>query len=188
MKRKLLVCSIIAICIGIVAFGTTAYFSYEDNAKNVITAGDVKIELLEWREDGDGKRVPYENDVSVMPDTTVSKIVEVKNTGSQPAWIRVSVEKAITFAEGISGEPDTSLIILDLNTEYWQEQNGYYYYLEKLESGETTEPLFTEVTFSKDMKNEYQKSKASIDITAYAVQWVHNGETVFDAAGWPIGD
>ena len=42
MKKKLFVCAFIVICLSIVAYGTAAYFSYEDTATNVITAGDVK--------------------------------------------------------------------------------------------------------------------------------------------------
>ncbi len=186
MKRKLFICSLIAIVLSLAAFGTTAYFSYEDNAENIITAGDVKIDLLEWSaEDVSGEKIPYENKVGVMPDTAISKIAEIENIGSQSAWVRVSVEKSIEFAEGIDGEPDISLIELDFNTENWQEKDGYFYYLKELKSGETTEPLFTTLVFSKKMKNEYQNSKATIDINAEAVQTANNGNTIFEAAGWP---
>ncbi len=185
MKRKLFICSLIAICLCIAAIGTTAYFSHEDDAKNIITAGDVKIDLLEWSvAEPDGERVPYESTVTVMPSTELSKIVEIKNIGSQSAWVRVSVEKAIQLAENVEGETDTSLISLDFNTEDWREQDGYFYYLRELKSGETTEPLFTTVSFSKDMKNRYQNSTATINVKAQAVQWVHNGGTVFDAVSW----
>ncbi len=187
MKIKLFACSIVAICLAIAAFGTTAYFSHEDNAQNVITAGDVKIELSERSAVGGGI-APYENELSVMPDTKISKITEIKNIGSQSAWIRVSVKKAIELSEGNQSETDVSLIELDLNTENWQEKDGYFYYLKELKSGETTEPLFTTVVFSKKMKNEYQNSKATIDVNAEAVQYIHNGDTVFDAAGWPSND
>ncbi len=189
MERKLFICSIIFIVLSLAAFGTTAYFSHEDNAKNVIIAGDVKIDLLEWSIDSvSDDKVPYDNKVGVMPDTAISKIAEIKNIGSQSAWVRVSVEKSIEFAEGINSEPDISLIELDFNTENWQEKDGYFYYLKELKSGETTEPLFTTVVFSKEMKNEYQNSKATIDVNAQAVQYIHNGDTVFEADGWPSND
>ena len=48
-----------------------------------------------------------------------SKIVEVKNTGGQDAWVRVSVNKAIELAEGVEDEVNLSLISFDLNTDYW---------------------------------------------------------------------
>lgn len=186
MKKKVFVCAFIAVCLSIVAYGTTAYFSYEDTATNVITAGDVKIKLQEWAiPDTGGDPVPFEDVIDVQPGMAVSKIVEVKNTGHQPAWVRICVDKAISLANGVDGEIDLSLISYDLNTEYWTEQNGYYYYNTILKSGETTKPLFTKVVFSPDMSNLYQNSKAVINVKAQATQVIHNGATVFEATGWP---
>ena len=54
-----------------------------------------------------------------------------------------------------------------------------------LEPGDVTEALFTSVGFDPDMGNLYQKSTASVEVTAYAVQVANNGETVMDAKGWP---
>lgn len=186
MKKKLLVCACVAICLSIVAYGTTAYFTYEDTATNVITAGNLKIDLQEWAipEDG-GELVPFEDAFDVMPGMEVSKIVQIKNIGEQPAWVRISLEKSIILADGVEGEVDLSLVSYDLNTEYWTEKDGFYYYNMKLEPGETTEALFTKVMFSKNMGNMYQHSKAVIEVTAQATQVVHNGESVFEAAGWP---
>lgn len=62
MKKKCLTCAFIAIFLSIVAYGTTAYFSHKDTATNVITAGDVKIELQEWTiPDGGGDSIPFED-------------------------------------------------------------------------------------------------------------------------------
>lgn len=129
MKKKLFVCAFIVICLSIVAYGTAAYFSYEDTATNVITAGDVKIDLEEWAvsEDGSGL-VPFTEAVDVLPGTDVSKIVQVRNTGGQTAWIRISLDESIRLAGGVEGEADTSLISYDLNTDAWTEKDGYYYY------------------------------------------------------------
>ena len=115
----------------------------------------------------------------------ISKIVQIKNIGGQDAWVRICVDKAISLANGVDGEIDLSLISYDLNTEYWTEQNGYYYYNTILKSGETTKPLFTKVVFSPDMSNLYQNSKAVINVKAQATQVIHNGATVFEATGWP---
>ena len=186
MKKKLFVCAFIVICLSIVAYGTAAYFSYEDTATNVITAGDVKIDLEEWAvsEDGSGL-VPFTEAVDVLPGTDVSKIVQVRNTGGQTAWIRISLDASIRLAGGVEGEADTSLISYDLNTDAWTEKDGYYYYNTALEPDETTEPLFTKVTFSAAMSNLYQHSKAIINVGAQATQKANNGQTVFEAAGWP---
>ena len=94
MKKKILVCSLIAICIAAAAFGTTAYFTHEDTATNVITAGDVKIKLQEWSLSPDDNLIPFKGEIDVLPGTDVSKIAEVKNTGGQSAWIRISLQKS----------------------------------------------------------------------------------------------
>ena len=186
MKKKVFVCAFIAVCLSIVAYGTTAYFSYEDTATNVITTGDVKIELQEWAIPEEGSEpIPFEDVIDVQPGMAVSKIVEVKNTGHQPAWIRISVDKAIRLAEGVDGEADLSLIKLDINDQYWIEKDGYYYYYTMLPPGNTTEFLFSSVVFSESMDNLYQYSKAIIEVTAQATQVANNGDSVLEAAGWP---
>ena len=186
MKKKVFVCAFIAVCLSIVAYGTTAYFSYEDTATNVITAGDVKIELQEWAiPNAGGDPVPFEDVIDVQPGMAVSKIVEVKNTGHQPAWVRISVGKAIQLAAGVDGEADLSLIKLDINDQYWIERDGYYYYYTMLTPGNTTEFLFSSVVFSESMDNMYQYSKAIIEVTAQATQVANNGDSVLEAAGWP---
>lgn len=181
MKKKLLILSLAAICLAITAIGTLAYFTSEGKAHNVITTGGVEIAVQEWADDE--KTKPFENLSGVMPNTTVTKIAEVKNTGASDAWVRVKVEKNIKL-QG-EGTPDTALVELTLNTTDWTEKDGYYYYKEALKPGEVTAPIFTAVTFKPDMGNEYQNATATVDVVAQAVQTANNGETVTDAKGWP---
>lgn len=109
MKRKILILSVLAICIATFAAGTIAFFTAEGKAHNVITTGGVEIAVQEWADDE--KTKPFENLSGVMPNTTVTKIAEVKNTGASDAWIRVKVEKSIQL-QG-EGTPDTSLVELN---------------------------------------------------------------------------
>lgn len=185
MKKKLLVCAIIALCLSIIAYGTTAYFTYEGKATNIITTSGVEVMIEELSLDDNSELIPFVNVVGVMPSTEVSKIVVINNSGEQPVWVRVSVEKAVSLAEGVIGSADLSLISLDLNTSDWTETDGYYYYNKKLDPGETTAPLFTKVAFSKEMGNMYQNSVCVIDIIAQATQTANNGSSVFEALGWP---
>ena len=181
MKRKLLILSVLAICIATLAAGTLAYFTSEGKAHNVITTGGVEITVQEWADEE--KTKPFEDLTGVMPNTTVTKIAEIKNTGASAAWIRVKVEKSIKL-QG-EGAPDTGLVELALNTADWTEKDGYYYYTKVLKPGEVTAPIFTAVTFKPDMGNEYQNATATVDVTAQAVQTANNGATVMDAQGWP---
>lgn len=121
MKRKLLILSVLAICIATLAAGTLAYFTSEGKAHNVITTGGVKIAVQEWADEN--KQTPFENLEGIMPGMTVTKIAEIKNTGASDAWVRVKVEKSIK----LKGEdtPDTGLVELALNTADWTEKDGY---------------------------------------------------------------
>lgn len=184
MKRKITAVAMIAVCLSIVIYGTNAYFTSEEKAHNVITSGNIDIDLVEMAKNGD-KLVPFENVTGVMPGQEVSKIVTVKNTGGQPAYIRIKLDKAITLADGSSENVDLGLLSYDLNKEDWTAKDGYYYYNNALGAGEETQPLFTTVTFAEKMGNMYQNSTAEINVQAQATQVANNGADVFEAAGWP---
>ena len=182
MKRKLLILSVLAICIATLAAGTLAYFTSEGKAHNVITTGGVEITVQEWADEE--KTKPFEDLTGIMPGTTVTKIAEIKNTGASDAWVRVLVTKDIQLAG--DGTPDTSFVELNLNlTDWTQGKDGYLYYNKVLKPGEVTEPIFTAVTFNVTMGNEYQNATATVDVAAQAVQTANNGDIVMDAKGWP---
>lgn len=183
MKKKLLVISIVAICIALVAGGTLAYYTAEDKAHNVITTGEVKIKVLEWA--NAEKTQEFKNLDNIMPGTAVTKIAEVKNTGKSEAWIRVMVTKTIENKSGVT--VDTDKIKLDLNTADWLlGEDGCLYYKKPVKPGEVTAPIFTTVIFEANMGNEFQNSTAHVKVDAQAVQTANNGTTVTEALGWPV--
>lgn len=184
MKRKLLILSLLMICVATFAVGSVAYFNAEETAHNVITTGGVQIALQEWADVE--KKTPFEDLEGVMPKTSVTKIAEVKNTGASDAWIRVQVVKNIQI-EG-EGTPNLDLIELDLNTTDWTlGTDGYLYYNEPLAPGEVTVPVFTSVTFDETMDNMYRGATITVSLLAQAVQSANNGATVSEANGWPAG-
>lgn len=186
MKRRMFAVAVIAGCLSLMVYGTLAYFTAEDTAHNVITSGEIDIELLEWADEGKTTPFPEDGISGVMPGTEVTKIVEVKNTGSNDAWIRVRVEKKILLSEGAEGESDSSLMQLNVDESSWiPGEDGFYYYNEILKSGDVTKPLFATVSFESSMGNLYQNSTATVDVSAYAVQADNNGQTAQDANGWP---
>ena len=123
MKRKLLILSVLAICLAMLAAGTIAFFTAEGKSHNVITTGGVEIAVQEWADEA--KTTPFEDLSGVVPNTTVTKIAEIKNTGASDAWVRVKVEKNIKL-QG-EGAPDTSLVELTRSANHWTEKDGYYY-------------------------------------------------------------
>lgn len=184
MKRKLFFIAVIVICLSLSAYGTLAYFTAEDTAHNVITSGNVKIELKEWYDEDKTEPFPEEGVTGVMPNTSVTKIVEVKNTGVGAAWIRVKIDKTITLAEGVDAEVNPELLIIDIK-DGWTKLGDYYYYTKPLPAGQTTSELFAEVKFDPQMGNDYQNATAEVTVSAQAVQSANNGETYLEAQGWP---
>ena len=105
-KRKILtlaaaLCILATIAIG----GTLAYFTSTDNATNTFTVGHVKIDLIEEERDGNGGKQDFTQDKKLYPiagsaqgekdelgmptaKNYVDKMVTVKNTGSEKAYIR----------------------------------------------------------------------------------------------------
>ena len=192
MRKKLIGVSLIIILLAVAAYGTWAYFTAEARTTNVITTGTIDITLNETTTDADGNSVafPKEGISGVMPGQSVDKLVTVVNEGTGESWIRVGVSSRIDAADGTelpleltNGE---DVLSFDINEEKWTDgEDGYYYYADPVDPGDVTEQLFSQVTFNKLMGNEYQNCTAYVDVAAQAVQVKHNGETVFDAAGWP---
>ena len=183
MKRKVLILSVLAILLAILAANTLAYFTADTTAHNVITSGGVSIKLNEWA--NEARTEKFEDKTGVMPGAEVTKIVEVENVGTGTAWVRVQVVLDV-YAEGGKEQLPPDPVTLDFNETDWTYQDGYYYYNKPLAPGETTEPLFTSVSFDDQMGNEYQNSTAHVDVNAYAVQSANNGEDVLSANGWPL--
>ena len=179
MKKKLsIVFGIIAI-LAIISVGTLAYFTSEQNAENVISAGNIKLEIHE--KTASGEDFPKEG-IIVMPGDTVSKIVTVENTGDHPLYLRVKL------TEGVSDEALTTDDCLDININRscWLEKDGYYYYYRALQSGQTTEQLFSEVYFDLyNIDNKYLGKHFTLNVAASAVQSENNGSDVLNAIGWP---
>lgn len=192
MKKKILSVAAIAICLAVLASGTLAYFTAEDQVHNVITSDAVDIAIEEWQDEVGGTPYPDEP-IKVMPGTTVSKIVTVKNLEAE-SWIRANFEVIITDANGdrmnLSPETLASIVTVAVNGDHWRQKTNektWWYYNDAVATGVATEPLFTEVVFDgPNMTNEYRNCTVEVIVYAQAVQTVHNGDDAIEAAGWPV--
>ncbi len=189
MKKRIAYLAMLCILLTMFMNSTLAYFTAEETARNVISSGAVAVELVE-KQLVDNELVNYpESPISVMPGTQVSKIVYAKNL-DQPAWIRIAYTVTVLDADGKEMDIPADELgrIMDLNEDSlnWTYADGWWYHNQALAAGEESKPLFTQVLFSgPEMTNKYQSCTIAIDVTAQAVQQVHNGDTVMDAAGWP---
>lgn len=184
IRKKLVTSALLLLLLMMLGYSTIAYFTDREVATNVITSGNIDIELLETTIDGS----EFQDVFGVMPGQEVSKIVKVANQGDNEAYVRISLEQFIKLADGNVQTDVADLILLDVDTVHWTEKDGYYYYNEPLMPGEVTNALFNTVTFALGMGNEYQNSKATIKVNVQATQVKNNGESVFEAAGWPLAE
>lgn len=191
MKRKLLLLSVMVICIAIAAVGTLAFFNTDAIAHNVITTGGVNIELHEYADEA--CTTDYDtNKTGIMPGMTVEKYARIALAeGSADAWVRVRFEKKITFAAGnehAQGKtPNLDLVGLTM-PEGWIDGRDGWYYLEAPLTSNTPVFALTSVKFDVAMGNEYQGATATVDIVAQAVQKDNNGDSALTAKGWPASE
>ncbi len=181
-KKRIGLIAAIICCIAVLAGGTLAYFVAEETSYNVITTGVLSMDLVE--ETTDGEPWPEEGIHGVMPGQIVDKIAYVVNDGGVDFYTRIAIEKIITAAEGVTEELNFDNITLDINEEYWTEQDGFYYYNAAVKPDEQTEPLFTKVTFGPSLGNEYQDAYIEIIVNAQAVQSRNNTDSALTATGW----
>ena len=188
--RKKLVMLTVSICftIAFFVFGSIAFFSDDTGTRpTTLASGNLHMALHETTLDENGTEVPYEGAMIVMPGVDVSKIVRVENTGELPMYVRIKVTPSIQLSAkeaANSALVDPTLISCNIDTTHWVERDGYYYYYRALASGEKTEPLFTEVSFSAAMGNMYKSSTAYLNVSCSAVQSQDNGATSLAAVGW----
>ena len=186
-KKKLYLIAAVLVVLAMLGTGNLAYFTTRAVTHNVITTGGVDIDLVEHMLDASGETVPFENQEGLMPGSSVSKIVRVKNKEAD-AYIRVKV--AVSAGKHKDGMNLAQDIRLDFNTSDWTYADGWYYYNKVLPKGAMTTPLFEEVLFDGEgMGNEYQNADIAIDVSAQAVQAANNpiptGGNVTGVQGWP---
>ena len=96
MKKKL---TALFLCVALVAIAVVsaslAYFTDTKTATNTFTVGNVKIDLIEQQKGANGLE-DFVSNKTLLPGTSdknaVSKIVTVKNTGENDAWVWVDLK------------------------------------------------------------------------------------------------
>lgn len=173
MKKKILVLAAAALMLTATVSGTLAYFTDQDTAHNVITSGGVNIEIVEKTDDnGTEIEFPVGGLTGIMPGAEASKIVQIKNSGANNAWIRASVSVEVTGRDG--GSLPNTPVSYNYTKGDWEEHDGFYYYNKIVEPEGLTGKLFDTVTFARTMSNEYQGCTVKIIVSADAVQSDNN--------------
>lgn len=111
-------------------------------------------------------------DVPVKPNLPIPKKVSAANTGLLPGFVRVMAFPVITASDGVTplNAEMGKQVLADLNTKKWKDGgDGYYYYLDILQPGEETEPLFNEVRVLNELGAEYNNAQLMIEVKSEAV-------------------
>ena len=184
MKKKALAVSLIAIVLSFLAMGTVAMilFYEEGRTTNVITTSGIEMVLTEA---GTGNPVIEEGKfmglmfTNVLPGQTVGKQPSVTNSGEEPFWLRVKIEKTLQKATaGVAVDmplkiDDVEVIQINGITADWVQEGEWLYFTKKV-TKDMTVSVFDSVTFAPQMGNEYKNTFGDIVITAEAIQCKNN--------------
>ena len=99
MKKKLTAVALVVCMLAIMLVGASlAYFTDKDEEVNTFTVGNVSIDLIEKQFNKDSNTLEdFDQAKTLVPGTSkdgnaVSKIVTVKNTGNNDAWVWVDLK------------------------------------------------------------------------------------------------
>lgn len=117
MKKKFLAFAMVfALAAVAVVGGTMAYFTDKDAKDNTFTVGNVNVALVEQqngidKETNQPALVPFEDGKVLMPgsNNAVDKIVSVKNTGSNDAYVRVKITVPAAIKDVVKLVPSRSV-------------------------------------------------------------------------------
>ena len=116
MKKKILTVALVVALLAIMVNGTLAYFTDQDEVTNTFTVGSVKIEVYENGEETPDAIKPLGVLTPVVSDTASNdvsykdKVVDVKNTGKNDAYIRVHIAMPTALVDYLQ---------LDVTREGW---------------------------------------------------------------------
>lgn len=181
-KIKIFIVAIVAIMMSFVSTSTLAYYQTVGKATNVVTSGDIQFIIHETTDQG--KAFPKEG-VYIVPGDIVSKKVTIESDCTHPFYLRVKMVYGIDSQE-LSSE---DCFKLNINEEFWELHDGWYYYKNIVEPGETTPYVFSHVEIvGSKVDNSYLGKTLTLTVDAQAVQSENNPITdgdVHTAAGWP---
>lgn len=182
MKKKLLLFSLILSAGALLITGTLAYRTVTEEFESMIKMGNVQLKIHQT--DSAGVDVS-EEEFPVKPGDEIDRVVTVENTGAHSIFLRVKLTQNMEGRDDTTSRPS---ITYNINSEYWEKVEEYYYYKKELAKGEFTEPLFADnkVTIDGAATTIEELGKYfTLDVQAYGVQSKNNGENPLEAQGWP---
>ena len=182
IKIKIFVVALVAALMAFVSTSTLAYYSTVGKATNVVTSGNIQFIIHETTDQG--KEFPREG-VYIVPGDIVSKKVSSESDCEHPFYLRVKMVYGVN-SQDLTAE---DCFKLNINEEYWEFYDGWYYYKEVVDPGETTPDVFSHVEIvGSKVDNDYLGKTLTLTVKAQAVQSENNPITdgnTYTASGWP---
>lgn len=190
MKKKILkvlalVACAVLLVVGSIA-GTLAYMTSQAEVTNTFTVGNVAITMTEAKvtaygvKDGDTRVTT--NEYKLIPGHEYVKDPTIYvEAGSEECYLFVKVVNGISAIEA-AGDTTIAKQLADNNWVVFDEANGIYVYKTTVDARKATEnvviPVFAKftiastanVTVDADTDSVADYTKATVDVTAYAIQ------------------
>ena len=181
-KIKIFIVALVAIALTFISQSTIAYYSTVGKATNVVTSGNIQFKIHEMTDQGTA--FPEEG-VYFLPGDIVSKKVSIESDCGQPFYLRVK----IVYGIDSQALPVEDCFKLNINEANWELHDGWYYYKDVVEPGETTPDVFSHVEIvGAKVDNSYIGKTLTLTVNAQAVQAKNNPITdglTYTASGWP---
>ena len=182
IKERLIIVSIMVVLL--CTLTTTAFLSSGGVADNIITFGNLRLQLVNHTINAEGLEVPVEQSNEKLTGTEVSRIIKVRNVCENPMYIRVKIEFKGEDKQGVFQA--NQYVSLMQSSGDWVQVGDWYYYHPVLEPVKETSNLLEGLQFDLDrLMTEHVGSTIDLCVYAQAVQSKHNGTSAEKAQGWP---
>lgn len=180
-RKRVVMGLFLILCLGI--FSSSAFLIRKIKTDNVITFGNVKVQLINHTLDENGKEVK-DGKEELLKYEDVSRIIKVKNVCNHPVYVRVKLNTTGKKNQEIF--PAEDYVNYKFADEKWREKDGWIYYTDVLEPNKTTEDLMRGIEFDVNrLTSEYAGSDIEFKAEVQAVQSENNSKNVFAVEGWP---
>lgn len=173
MKKKLgLITATVALGALLAVGGTLAWFTDTETATNVVTTGNVNVSILENGTTMDDAGIEFP--ANQVPGASLEKVVTVKNTGANPAYVRATINILDEKGEAIIGRDFTTIreTLQFPENSLWEQYDGKFYYLDEVVTGDAgvTGALISEIKIPTTWNNSMVNREFKIEIFVEAIQ------------------
>ena len=164
---------------------TLAWFTAADNKLN---------EMIKRSADGDFSIVladDFDPPEPPAPGETFLKTVGAENVGKKPGFVRLLVIPVMIAEDGKTVLPATlgtastdTVIITDMGNKWiYCPEDGYYYYIDRIDPGMSSQDLFTALELGDPLDSEYKNATLKIEVKCEAA-----GLENYRSSWWDLSD